>query len=73
MSTEWGLCLFSTRIDEKNNEIPEMQDVIGKLDCRGCVVTTDAMNTQKETARAIVKEAGGDYCLALKENQKSIS
>ena len=71
MSTEWGICLSSTRIDEKSNEIPEMQDVMGKLDCRGCVVTADAMNTQKETARAIVKEAGGDYCLALKENQKN--
>ncbi len=29
------------------------------------------MNTQKETARAIVKKAHGDYCLALKENQKT--
>lgn len=71
MSTQWGLCLSSTRIDEKSNEIPEMQEVIGKLDCRGCVVTADAMNTQKETARAIVKKAHGDYCLALKENQKN--
>lgn len=71
MSTEWGICLSSTRIDEKSNEIPEMQDVIGKLDCRGCVVTADAMNTQKETARAIVMMAHGDYCLALKENQKN--
>ena len=71
MSTEWGICLSSTRIDEKSNEIPEMQDVISKLDCRGCVVTADAMNTQKETARAIVKQARGDYCLALKENQKN--
>lgn len=71
MSTEWGICLSSTRIDEKSNEIPEMQDVISKLDCRGCVVTADAMNTQKETVLAIVKKAHGDYCLALKENQKN--
>lgn len=71
MSTEWGICLSSTRIDEKSNEIPEMQDVMGKLDCRGCVVTADAMNTQKDTARAIVKKAHGDYCLALKENHKT--
>lgn len=71
MSTEWGICLSSTRIDEKSNEIPEMQEVMGNLDCRGCVVTADAMNTQKDTARAIVKKAHGDYCLALKENQKT--
>ncbi len=28
------------------------------------------MNAQKETARVIVQEAHGDYCLALKGNQK---
>lgn len=71
MSTEWGICLSSTRIDEKSNEIPEMQKVMGSLDCSGCVVTADAMNTQKETAIAIVEKAHGDYCLALKENHKT--
>lgn len=71
MSTEWGICLSSTRIDEKSNEIPEMQKVMKQMDCRGCIVTADAMNTQKATARAIAKEAHGDYCLALKENQKT--
>ena len=71
MSTEWGINLSSTRIDEKSNEIPEMQKVMKQLDCRGCVVTADAMNTQKATAQAIVEEAHGDYCLALKENQKT--
>lgn len=71
MSTEWGICLSSTRIDEKSNEIPEMQEVMGNLDCSGCVATADAMNTQKETARAIVEKAHGDYCLALKENHKT--
>jgi len=70
MSTEWGVCLSSTRIDEKSNEIPEMQKVMKGIDCRGCIVTADAMNTQKETARVIVQEAHGDYCLALKGNQK---
>lgn len=71
MSTEWGINLSSTRIDEKSNEIPEMQKVMKQLDCRGCVVTADAMNTQKTTAKAIIEEAHGDYCLALKENQKT--
>ena len=73
MSTEWGISLSSTRIDEKSNEIPEMQKVMKQLDCRGCVVTADAMNTQKATAKAIIEEAHGDYCLALKENQKGSS
>lgn len=72
MSTEWGITLSSTRIDEKSNEIPEMQKVMKQIDCRGCVVTADAMNTQKATAKAIIEEAHGDYCLALKENQKTV-
>ena len=71
MSTEWGICLSSTKIDEKSNEIPEMQKVIKGIDCKNCIVTTDAMNSQKETARVIVKEGHGDYCLALKGNQKN--
>lgn len=54
MSTEWGVCLSSTRINEKTNEIPEMQAVMKGLDCRKCIVTADAMNAQKETARVIV-------------------
>lgn len=72
MSTEWGLCLSSTRIGEKSNEIPEMQKVIKQIDCRDGIVTADAMNTQKATARAIVQEAHGEYCLALKENHKTV-
>lgn len=71
VSTEWGICLSSTKIDEKSNEIPEMQKVIKGIDCKNCIVTTDAMNAQKETARAIVREGHGDYCLALKGNQKN--
>lgn len=67
MSTEQGICLSSTRIDEKSNEISEMQEVMGKLDYRGCVVIADAMNTQKDTVRTIVKKANRDYCLVLKE------
>lgn len=48
-----------------------MQDVMDKIDCHRCVVTADSMNTQKETAMAIVETAHRDYCLALKENHKT--
>ena len=70
MSTEWGISLSSTRIDEKSNEIPEMQKVMKQLDCRGCVVTADAMNTQKATAKTIIEEPencipGGERILCL--------
>ena len=71
-STETGVTLSSTRIDEKSNEIPEAQAVLKTLDLRGCVVTADAMNTQKDTVSAIVNDAHADYCLAVKGNQKSL-
>ena len=72
MSTEWGISLSSTRIDEKSNEIPQMQKVMKQIDCRGCIVTADAMNAQKATAEAIIKQARGDYCLALKGNHGTV-
>lgn len=40
------------------------------MGCRGCIVTADAMNTQKGTARAIAKEAHSEYCLALKKTRR---
>ena len=68
-STEYGITLSSTRISEKTNEIPEAQAVLKKLNLRKCIVTADALNTQKETAHSIVHDAHADYCLAVKANQ----
>ncbi len=67
-STEYGITLASKRISEKSNEIPAAQEVLKSLDLKGCVVTADAMNTQKDTVLAICS-AHADYCLALKANQ----
>ncbi len=41
------------------------------LDLTGSVVTTDALNTQKNVAAAI-QEGGGDTVLALKENHRHL-
>ena len=71
-STETGITLSATRIDEKTNEIPEAQAVLKKLDLRGCIVTADALNTQKNTVLAITQSAHADYCLAVKSNQKRL-
>lgn len=71
-STETGITLSSTRIPEKSNEIPEAQHVLKNMDLSGCIVTTDAMNTQKETARVIVEDSHADYCLAVKSNQQGM-
>jgi hypothetical protein len=41
------------------------------LSLKGTIVTTDALNCQREIARKIV-DNGGDYALALKGNQGTL-
>lgn len=43
-------------------------ELLGMLDIKGCIITIDAMGTQKEIAKQIVEQEG-DYVLALKGNQ----
>lgn len=62
------LVLGQVKVDEKSNEITAIPELLRVLEINGCIVTTDAMGCQQEIA-AIVVEKGGDYLLALKENQ----
>lgn len=61
------LMLGQCRVEGKSNEIKAVPTLLAMLDVRGCIVTCDALNTQKGLA-AQVLEQGGDYVLALKEN-----
>jgi predicted transposase YbfD/YdcC len=61
------------RADLSNGEaqttaIPKLLEL---LDITGCIVTIDAIGTQKAIAEQIV-DAGGDYVLAVKENQPTL-
>jgi predicted transposase YbfD/YdcC len=67
-STDRGLCLSEKVVDEKSNEIPAVQDLLGIIDMNGCIVTWEALNTQKETVKAVIT-GKGDYVGALKGNQ----
>ncbi|MCJ7657806.1 MAG: ISAs1 family transposase [Anaerolineales bacterium] len=62
------LVLAQVKVDEKSNEITAIPELLRVLALKGCIVTTDAMGCQQEIA-AIVVEKGGDYLLAVKENQ----
>ena len=62
------LVLGQTKVDEKSNEITAIPKLLRLLDVRGCLITIDAIGTQTEIAELIV-EKGGDYLLAVKENQ----
>lgn len=61
------LVLGQLKVDAKSNEITAVPELLRLLDITGCIVTVDALNTQKETAREI-REQGADYVMALKEN-----
>ena len=66
-----GLVLGQVKVDEKSNEITAIPKLLKILAIQGCIVTIDAMGTQKEIAQEII-EQGGDYILSLKGNQGNI-
>jgi predicted transposase YbfD/YdcC len=66
-----GLTLGQRRVDEKSNEITAIPELLRILELEGCVVTIDAMGTQREIAKQIV-EQNADYVLALKGNQSTL-
>ena len=54
-----------------NNETAGALELIEILQLKGCVVTMDALHCRRDTARAII-DRGGDYVLAVKENQPGL-
>jgi len=70
-ATQNRLVLGQRKVAAKSNEITAIPALLALLDLHGCIVTTDAMGCQKEIARQIVAQ-GGDYVLALKENQPAL-
>ena len=64
-----GVVLGQVKTQEKSNEITAVPELLKVLDLKGCIVTVDAMNCQRETAQQI-KKGGGEYVLAVKDNQE---
>jgi predicted transposase YbfD/YdcC len=60
--------LGQVAVDDKSNEITAIPRLLELLDLSGALVTIDAMGCQKEIAAEIVG-GGGDYILAVKDNQ----
>ncbi len=65
------LILGQEAVDEKSNEITAIPRLLELLDLHGALVTIDAMGCQKEIAQQIIDQ-GGDYLLAVKENQPTL-
>ncbi len=66
-----GLTLGQVAVDAKSNEITARPELLKVLDLHTKIVTTDAMGCQREIAKTIVA-GGGDYILAVKDNQPTL-
>lgn len=75
MVSAWGceqrLVLAQVATDAKSNEITAVPHLLKMLSLEGCIVTVDALNCQRETARQVIDQKG-DYVLALKGNQATL-
>lgn len=65
------MVLGQVRTDDKSNEITAIPELLELLELEGCIVTIDAMGTQKDIAEKII---GGkaNYVLALKDNHPTL-
>ena len=66
-----GITLGQVAVAAKSNEITALPELLKLWDLREKIVTTDAMGCQKAIAETIVA-GGGDYLLAVKENQPTV-
>ena len=67
-SDKLQMCIDQEIIEEKTSEISAIPKIIERLDLSNVICTWEALNTQKENIKAVVSK-GGDYCVALKDNQ----
>ncbi|MBK9614059.1 MAG: ISAs1 family transposase [Uliginosibacterium sp.] len=71
-AAEYGLTLGQRTCEEKSNEITAIAELLPALALKGAVVTIDAMGCQTAIA-AQVTQGGGDYVLAVKDNQPNLA
>src|SRR5215468_9141461 len=71
LSHHLGLTLAQQAVDDKTNEITQVETVLHQLVLQDRVVTMDALLTQRHVAQTIV-EKGGDYVMIVKENQPQL-
>jgi predicted transposase YbfD/YdcC len=70
-AAENRLVLAQLATEKQSNEITAIPQLLRMLDLSGCIVTIDAMGTQKKIVNQIVEQKG-DYALALKKNHGTL-
>lgn len=66
--SELGMTFAQKSVNDKSNEIPAVQELLNEIDINGCMIVSDALNCQKETAEIVVM-GNADYLLCVKDNQ----
>ena len=66
-----NMVLGQVATDKKSNEITAIPRLLELIDIKGCTVTIDAMGCQRSISQDIVNR-GGEYLLAVKDNQKTL-
>ena len=66
-----GLTLAQCNVSSKTNEMTAIRDIIKGLVLDGKIITVDALLTQRDISKDIL-EAGGDYVMIVKDNQKAL-
>jgi predicted transposase YbfD/YdcC len=67
-----GAVLGQAAVDGKTNEISAFAPLLEPLGLAGCVVTADAMHSQRDHAEFLVTRNSADYILIVKKNQPSL-
>jgi predicted transposase YbfD/YdcC len=70
-ATGLGIVLGQEKVADKSNEITAIPALLEAPAIEGCLVSIDAIGTQREIARAI-RALGADYLLAVKGNQPTL-
>jgi predicted transposase YbfD/YdcC len=64
--------LAQASVDGKTNEITTFAPLLEPLDLTGCVITADALHTQREHAKFLVIDKKAHCILVVKKNQPSL-
>ncbi len=66
-SNNLRMCIAEEIIDKKTNEIPTTAAILERLNVKDCLITWDALNTQKDNISAVIK-AKAYYVVPIKGN-----
>lgn len=68
---EEKLCFGQVKVEKNSNGITAIPALLDMIDCKGALISIDAIGCQKQVVAKIVK-GKADYLIALKSNQKGL-